>query len=419
MSPCSLSLLWLCSTAIRVTSVSTGTNDLFFLQEQMLDVDAKTAALKLQCRSTRNGEKLAEHTLQLPLPWRELALQEKNYGRKGDIPCQVARSVDDDAMLYLTMMDQDSMRFLLIKMVVDLDKGEFIAETAVDLPLLEDARRPGGMPLFPTALMGFRDGRVFVGYCNKVVVADVASGASKLLHDFADGPPGKQVDAFAWNGNNTVVAVDNFEMPKWMFVFDLSAGRVPGMLERVDLPSGINEIYRHAVFRSDTQLVIWATHGHLGGHGNSLLPVTVEPAGTTVAHALFEHEDRDDGKWSVSFAGNITDWGNLQVSANGELVVPAHERGLLVIPGNATAAGVTSSVRRVETRFAAVDAVCRNNHTVALLREKLESVWHHHVAVLDEDFTPRLSASLPEFSKLVRRFEWQNLYTSWRSARLL
>ena len=92
-----------------------------------------------------------------------------------------------------------------------------------------------------------------LGYLD--LLSSLPSTALQVLHDSVGRGQGKAIDAFAWNGANLLVAVDDFLTPKWMVSLDLSVGRRPAVLGRVGLPSGVNEEILDALFLGAQSLV--------------------------------------------------------------------------------------------------------------------------------------------------------------------
>ena len=255
-----------------------------------------------------------------------------------------------------------------------------------------------GLP--PTALHGFADGRVLLGFTDRVDFVDLQAGTQEVLHDLRgqSSRSSKAIDAFAWNGGSLLVAVDDILTPKWMVNFDVSLARRPTLLGTTRLPDGVNEHNRDALFLDTHSLVLLSEFGHMGGRGSILSFLSLDTAALnfTAAFAveLMEWEAEEGTTW----VGPFSRMRKLEKSTNNDIVIAAEERGLVIIPAETQREcfSITNQAqlenklkqdaKRIKTKFPAVNVRCRQNMTVVLQVETLmenneESPSQFHISI--------------------------------------
>lgn len=318
---------------------------------------------------------------------------------------EVTRCEDDDQLVYLTQ-PQHCGGVELIQLRFDSARRALVSERTLLLPkvgcLLDQH------PLMPTALLGFSDHRVLVGYANRIAFADLDAADSNTLGSFARGSRFRAIDKFAWDGRGVVAAVDDTMAPKRMFMYDVASHRTPTLRERVELQERPNQRYEDAVFLSDSLLVLMDTYGHRGGKGHGLHFIHVGGNGSCkLGGVISESVGSGHGR---SVTGGYSDWTRLAKTSAGELIVAANDRGILVVnAGAASTEEIAAGIKAIDTPFQAIDVVCRNGLVIALLQEERGvDDMRHHVVILDESRGFR-TLSTVELGPFACDVAWGNL----------
>ncbi|CAE7248295.1 unnamed protein product [Symbiodinium necroappetens] len=267
--------------------------------------------------------------------------------------------------------------------------------------------------LDPTALYGFTDGRVFIGYRNRVCFVNLQEGTQRVLLDLSDRRMSKPFDAFAWNGANLLVAVDDFSVPHWMVLFDVSARAEPQHLNTVRLANGVNDHYVDALFLDPGSLMLLSRFDHMGGFGSVLSFLSLDSSGRDFTRLdVSEFQDRDTGE-DDTLVGAFSRMINLEKSSDNELVIAAGERGLLIVPRETQKECfrladrdqvkhlLKSDVKVVRTAFPTVQVRCHQNMTVALEIQSLHmfpgrpDVKQFHISVYNREWEEVLAFEWP------------------------
>ena len=236
-------------------------------------------------------------------------------------------------------------------------------------PWIEPAVRPAFLPkdCVGHATIGI-DGGLFVGGHGKsgesfwLRSRDDADAWREIPLPSAIRRPGKAVDGLHWNGE-CLIAVDNIVRPKWLLLYDLSAGHGPTLIDQIELPSHVTHERVVASCLGEGRLGVISrgiNHGRASTHVWDLETTRFEQ----VRHWAFRHDsprpslfaglapiDTDESTDDTALVSTYLSQGRAIASLNNDLLVACGDHGIVAFDRKAgDPANPLDGVRQIATR---------------------------------------------------------------------